>query len=84
MEISLYLVTFRPTFTQFLCNVNNKKDAIDAAMKANIEMGNVDGMKNKDNYQVEIVGWDLLKEILRRDYCYGTINNTVVFDGRSI
>lgn len=75
MEISLYLVTFRPTFTQFLCNVNNKKDAIDAAMKANIEMGNVDGIKNKDNYQVEIVGWDLLKEIL------GTINNTVIFDG---
>lgn len=81
MTISLYLVTFRPTFTQFLCNVNNKKDAIDAAMKANIEMGNVDGMKSKDNYQVEIVGWDLLKEILRRDDYYGTINNTVIFDG---
>lgn len=84
MEISLYLVTFRPTCTRFLCNVNHKKDAIDAAMKANIEMGNVDRMKNKDNYQVKIVGWDLLKEILRRDYCYGTINDTVVFDGRSI
>lgn len=81
MTISLYLVTFRPTFTQFLCNVNNKKEAIDAAMKINIEMGNVDGMKNKDNYQVEIVGWDLLKEILRRDDYYGTINDTVVFDG---
>ena len=81
MTISLYLVTFRPTLTQFLCNVNNKKEAIDAAMKTNIEMGDVDGMKNKDNYQVEIVGWDLLKEILRRDDYYGTINDTVVFDG---
>lgn len=81
MTISLYLVTFRPTFTQFLCNVNNKKDAIDAAMKANIEMGDIDGMKSKDNYQVEIVGWDLLKEILRRDDYYGTINDMVVFDG---
>lgn len=81
MTISLYLVTFRPTFTQFLCNVNNKKDAIDAAMKANIEMGDIDGMKSKDNYQVEIVGWDLLKEILRRDDYYGAINNTVIFDG---
>ena len=81
MTISLYLVTFRPTFTQFLCNVNNKKEAIDAAMKINIEMGDVDGMKNKDNYQVEIVGWDLLKEILRRDDYYRTINDTVVFDG---
>lgn len=80
MTISLYLVTFRPTFTQFLCNVNNKKNAVDAAMKANIEMGNVDGMKNKDNYQVKIVGWDLLKEILRRDYYYGTINNVVIFN----
>lgn len=81
MTISLYLVTFRPTFTQFLCNVNNKREAIDAAIKTNIEMGNVDGIKNKDNYQVEIVGWDLLKEILRRDDYYGTINDTVVFDG---
>lgn len=39
MEISLYLVTFEPSFTQFVCNVENKKAAIDAAMKANIEMG---------------------------------------------
>ncbi len=50
MEISLYLVTFRPSFTQFVCNVKNKKAAIDAAMKANIEMGEIDGMMNKDNY----------------------------------
>ena len=50
MEISLYLVTFEPSFTQFVCNVENKKAAIDAAMKANIEMGDIDGMMNKDNY----------------------------------
>ena len=81
MEISLYLVTFRPSFTQFVCNVRNKKAAVDAAMKANIEMGDVEGMKNKDNYKVEIIGWDLLKEILRRDDYYGTINDTIVFDG---
>ena len=80
MEISLYLVTFRPSFTQFVCNVKNKKAAIDAAMKANIEMGNVDGMMNKDNYQVEIIGWDLLKEILKRNDYYGVHNDVVIFD----
>ena len=80
MEISLYLVTFRPSFTQFVCNVRNKKAAVDAAMKANIEMGEVDGMMNKDNYQVEIVGWDLLKEILKRNDYYGVHNNVVIFD----
>lgn len=80
MEISLYLVTFRPTFTQFLCNVNNKKDAIDAAVKANIEMGEIDGMMNKDNYKVEIIGWDLLKEILKRNDYYGVHNDVVIFD----
>lgn len=80
MEISLYLVTFRPSFTQFVCNVKNKKAAIDAAMKANIEMGKIDGMTNKDNYQVEIIGWDLLKEILKRNDYYGVHNNVVIFD----
>lgn len=80
MEISLYLVTFRPSFTQFVCNVKNKKDAIDAAMKANIEMGKIDGMMNKDNYQVEIIGWDLLKEILKRNDYYGVYNDVVIFD----
>ncbi len=80
MEISLYLVTFRPSFTQFVCNVKNKKAAIDAAMKANIEMGEIDGMMNKDNYQVEIIGWDLLKEILKRNDYYGIHNNVVIFD----
>lgn len=80
MEISLYLVTFRPSFTQFVCNVKNKKAAIDAAMKANIEMGEIDGMMNKDNYQVEIIGWDLLKEILKRNDYYGVHNNVVIFD----
>lgn len=80
MEISLYLVTFRPSFTQFVCNVKNKKAAIDAAMKANIEMGNIDGMMNKDNYQVEIIGWDLLKEILKRNDYYGIHNDVVIFD----
>ena len=80
MEISLYLVTFRPSFTQFVCNVENKKAAIDAAMKANIEMGDIDGMKDKDNYQVEIIGWDLLKEILKRNDYYGVHNDVVIFD----
>lgn len=80
MEISLYLVTFRPSFTQFVCNVKNKKAAIDAAMKANIEMGEIDGMMNKDNYQVEIIGWDLLKEILKRNDYYGVHNDVVIFD----
>lgn len=80
MTISLYLVTFRPTFTQFLCNVNNKKNAVYAAMKANIEMGEIDGMMNKDNYQVEIIGWDLLKEILKRNDYYGVHNDVVIFD----
>lgn len=80
MEISLYLVTFRPSFTQFVCNVKNKKAAIDAAMKANIEMGEIDGMMNKDNYQVEIIRWDLLKEILKRNDYYGVHNNVVIFD----
>lgn len=80
MEISLYLVTFRPSFTQFVCNVKNKKAAIDAAMKANIEMGEIDGMMNKDNYQVKIIGWDLLKEILKRNDYYGVHNNVVIFD----
>ena len=80
MEISLYLVTFRPSFTQFVCNVKNKKAAIDAAMKANIEMGKIDGMMNKDNYQVEIIGWDLLKEILKRNDYYGVYNDVVIFD----
>lgn len=80
MEISLYLVTFRPSFTQFVCNVKNKKAAIDAAMKANIEMGKIDGMMNKDNYQVEIIGWDLLKEILKRNDYYGIHNDVVIFD----
>lgn len=80
MEISLYLVTFRPSFTQFVCNVKNKKAAIDAAMKANIEMGEIDGMMNKDNYQVEIIGWDLLKEILKRNDYYGVYNDVVIFD----
>mgnify|MGYP004480649831 FL=1 len=74
------MVTFRPSFTQFVCNVRNKKAAVDAAMKANIEMGEVDGMMNKDNYQVEIVGWDLLKEILKRNDYYGVHNNVVIFD----
>lgn len=80
MEISLYLVTFRPSFTQFVCNVKNKKAAIDAAMKANIEMGEIDGMMNKDNYQVEIIGWDLLKEIFKRNDYYGVHNDVVIFD----
>ena len=80
MEISLYLVTFRPSFTQFVCNVKNKKAAIDAAMKANIKMGKIDGMTNKDNYQVEIIGWDLLKEILKRNDYYGVHNDVVIFD----
>lgn len=80
MEISLYLVTFRPSFTQFVCNVKNKKAAIDDAMKANIEMGKIDGMTNKDNYQVEIIGWDLLKEILKRNDYYGVHNDVVIFD----
>mgnify|MGYP006887550730 FL=1 len=80
MEISLYLVTFRPSFTQFVCNVKNKKAAIDAAMKANIEMGEIDGMMNKDNYQVKIIGWDLLKEILKRNDYYGVHNNVVIFN----
>ena len=80
MEISLYLVTFRPTFTQFVCNVKNKKAAIDAAVKANIEMGEIDGMMNKDNYQVKIIGWDLLKEILKRNDYYGVHNDVVIFD----
>lgn len=80
MEISLYLVTFRPSFTQFVCNVKNKKAAIDAAVKANIEMGKIDGMMNKDNYQVEIIGWDLLKEILKRNDYYGVYNDVVIFD----
>lgn len=80
MEISLYLVTFRPSFTQFVCNVKNKKAAIDAAVKANIEMGKIDGMMNKDNYQVEIIGWDLLKEILKRNDYYGVYNDVVIFN----
>lgn len=80
MTISLYLVTFRPTFTQFVCNVKNKKAAIDAAVKANIEMGKIDGMMNKDNYQVEIIGWDLLKEILKRNDYYGVHNDVVIFN----
>ena len=80
MEISLYLVTFRPSFTQFVCNVKNKKAAIDAAMKANIEMGEIDGMMNKDNYQVKIIGWDLLKEILKRNDYYGVHNDVVIFN----
>lgn len=80
MEISLYLVTFRPSFTQFVCNVKNKKAAIDAAVKANIEMGKIDGMMNKDNYKVEIIGWDLLKEILKRNDYYGVHNDVVIFD----
>lgn len=80
MTISLYLVTFRPTFTQFVCNVKNKKAAIDAAVKANIEMGKIDGMMNKDNYKVEIIGWDLLKEILKRNDYYGVHNDVVIFD----
>lgn len=80
MEISLYLVTFEPSFTQFVCNVENKKAAIDAAMKANIEMGDIDGMMNKDNYQVEIIGWDLLKEILKRNDYYGVHNDVVIFN----
>ena len=37
-------------------------------MKANIEMGNVDGMMNKDNYQVEIIGWDLLKGMITTEF----------------
>ena len=80
MDISLYLVTFRPSFTQFVCNVKNKKAAIDAAVKANIEMGKIDGMMNKDNYQVEIIGWDLLKEILKRNDYYGVYNDVVIFE----
>lgn len=80
MEISLYLVTFRPSFTQFVCNVKNKKAAIDAAVKANIEMGEIDGMMNKDNYKVEIIGWDLLKKILKRNDYYGVHNDVVIFD----
>lgn len=80
MIMSLYLVTFEPSFTQFVCNVENKKAAVDAAMKANIEMGEIDGMKDKDNYQVEIIGWDLLKEILKRNDYYGVHNNVVIFD----
>lgn len=80
MEISLYLVTFRPSFTQFVCNVKNKKAAIDAAVKANIEMGKIDGIMNKDNYQVKIIGWDLLKEILKRNDYYGVHNDVVIFD----
>ena len=80
MDISLYLVTFKPSFTQFVCNVKNKKTAIDAAMKANIEMCEIDGMMNKDNYQVEIIGWDLLKEILKRNDYYGVHNDVVIFD----
>ena len=80
MEISLYLVTFRPSFTQFVCNVKNKKAAIDAAVKANIEMGKIDGMMNKDNYQVEIIRWDLLKEILKRNDYYGVYNDVVIFN----
>ena len=80
MEISLYLVTFRPSFTKFVCNVKNKKAANDAAVKANIEMGEIDGMMNKDNYKVEIIGWDLLKEILKRNDYYGVHNDVVIFD----
>lgn len=78
--IRIYLVTFQSTGTQFVCETKNKKLALEKAMKANNEMGYVDGVNNKKEYTVELINWPLLKEILKRADYYGVMNDCVIFD----
>lgn len=81
----LYYIIFKPTDTRFICEEKNKKLALEKAIRANHEVGDVEEIDNKKEYSVELIDWKLLKTIFslnnfyKRDY-YGIVNDCVVFN----
>lgn len=84
--MNLKLVTFECDLTQFLVEANLWDDAIDIAIEANLDLGGfsgdgltIDGARDKANYTVEDVDFNLLHELfLRTDNC-GRYRNAIVF-----
>lgn len=77
--MNLKMVTFIIDNTQFLVDADTTKEAIEFAIEANREIGEVDddlGCIDKvDNYEVEDIDFESLRWIFRRDdYMFSTAN----------
>ena len=79
MTMNLKLVTFDIDLTQFLVNAETTVEAIEKAHEANRLIGGIDGYDMEgiryQDYTVEDVDWDLLREILARKDCLGDVGD---------
>lgn len=77
--MNLKMVTFIIDNTQFLVDADTTKEAIEFAIEANREIGEMDDdpecIDKVDNYEVEDIDFEDLRWIFRRDdYMFSTAN----------
>lgn len=83
--MNLKMVTFIIDNTQFLVDADTTKEAIEFAIEANREIGEMDDdpecIDKVDNYEVEDIDFEDLRWIFRRDdYMFSTAN-AICFNG---
>lgn len=81
----LKLVTWEGDFTQFLVEASSDEEAINKAIKANLEItydeDDFDYINDFYTYTIDDVDFDLLCEILNRTDKLGKFGEALVFNG---
>lgn len=79
----LKLVTWEGDLTQFLVEASSDEEAINKAIKANLEIAydeeDFDYINDFYTYTIDDVGFDLLCEILKRIDIVGKLGEALVF-----